>query len=135
VHLAAVSNLGIANKTDAYDECGEDKANKDIIESNDEYLDMILDVSMSMTGLHVFTPLQTIMRTQSCHPCYIGHMNFNIPKMARIHSMINLLCDNAFKLAAIGYDLFFFQDCILDDDDNDFVLTKNTLKIIFITLV
>lgn len=62
------------------------------------------------------------MKTMCLHPCYVEHLNYNIPKLGRIHSMINLLCDNAFQirkdefnsfgLGAIGYDLFFFQDRI-----------------------
>jgi hypothetical protein len=99
-----------------------------------------LDVSLSLSVLLLFTPLRRNIRSGMYHPCYVEHMNFNIPKTARIHSMINSLCDNPFRiskdefnsfgLAAIGYDLFFFQDRILDDDEDDFrlILTERSAE-------
>jgi hypothetical protein len=97
-----------------------------------EYIDTLLDVSMSLTVLLLFMPLRKSMRTGFYHPCYVEHMNFNIPKTARIHLMINSLCDNpfmiakeefnSFGLAAIAYDLFFFQDWILNHIDDEFKL-------------
>ena len=110
-----------------YSENAQDfRINEEINVTEPLYVETILDVSISMTVLLLFTPLRNVIRTKSFHPCFVEHLNFNIPKSARIHSMINSLCDNAFKiakdnfntfgLAAMGYDLFFFQDQILDDD-------------------
>ena len=100
--------------------------------SLDVFFDVISDVSISMTVLLLFTPLRQVMKTKCFHPCFVEHLNYNIPKSGRIHSMINSLCDNVFQiqidefnsfgLAAIGYDLYFFQDRILDDVGDDFKL-------------
>ena len=99
----------------------------------DDFLEFVQDVSISMTVLLLFTPIRRVMTTKCLHPCFVEHLNFNIPKSGRIHSMINSLSDNTFQirkdefnsfgLGAIGYDLFFFQDRILDEVGDDFKLT------------
>eukprot|EP00804_Cyclotella_cryptica_P021573 CCRYP_005884-RA/>CCRYP_005884-RA protein AED:0.05 eAED:0.05 QI:1003/1/0.8/1/0.75/0.4/5/0/1380 len=97
-------------------------------------------VSITFTVLLLFTPVRQDMSTKEYHPCYIDKLNFNIPNTARINSLMNSLCDNVFKidkehfnqfgLGAMGYDLFFFQDRIPDDDDDPFnlVLTERSHK-------
>jgi hypothetical protein len=104
------------------------------------YITTLLDVSVSLTVLLLFTPLRRNRRTKTYHPCYVEHLNFNVPKTARIHSILNSLCDNAFRiniddfnsfgLAAIGYDLFFFQDRPPDKDHDEFklILTERSLE-------
>jgi hypothetical protein len=99
---------------------------------NDVYVDTIMDVSISMTVLLLFTPMRQVISSSSYHPCYVERLNFNIPNTPRINSILNSLCDNAFKidkeivntfgLSGTAYDLFFFQDRILDDDDDEFRL-------------
>ena len=129
--LDALDDGGVAVATDEISP--KELENADDDEFRDEFLESVPEVSISMTVLLLFTPIRRVITTKCFHPCFVEHLNFNIPKSGRIHSMINSLSDNTFQirkdefnsfgLGAIGYDLFFFQDRISDEVEDDFKLT------------